>query len=276
MTNVACNLLESLDPASTPQQILSKARACFNQSDYSCAQAHYAQLKNTELADTAILEQIEVELYLLSINPTFLSNLVKENPNSAGDVVNAIAAQIYPIAGQTTRLAILTLYQSAQTITNGSIKALASFLTSIALLGELFSEAITSNDTFYESNLVSIPSACLSNLALYEGAPTNLTYLTHIETYCARPSGSVLIAGSDLGTLAATTVNDWQGSPTLFMVIETISAVVDSIGDIPKLTKYSQYFTTLETLIEKLNPAISLEEAILRGFLVQNSIGETG
>jgi len=307
-----CNLYEGMSTPSGDDQILSKARACFDQGDFTCASKYYAQLSSAN-SDTTNSEEAFLLLAQAGASSGAFVNAVLGDNSSIGSSGNAAGAFLTRLAitmtnnspGLTTRTSLYQAYAKYQSISNTSLAGLVRFIASATLLAEIFAEAAQTEGQFNQSDLVQVPSTC-QNVSL-----TNLASITSAATFatCAAPSdtpfsGSALkddVLGGTISNSLGTPVSQTQMTqqfPDLYLVLALINEIsygvqqLTSSGTNSNLGSSSSSFsTTINNEMQTIKTALSTTDpfssssfqggivpggvgaAAFRQVLIQNGIG---
>lgn len=198
------NVFETLDKPSTEAQILSRARACFDDADFDCAAKWYAQLPDSGVArmEEGFLiladEGISVELFVQAF--TVAGN------EGVGTILTELAERIAKIgdAGTAKRNRIIEAYSKIDSISESSIKGFLRFMTGLALAAEILAEDPPLADgVMSKADLALNPTTCLS--VLCAGAAS-----------CGSPATSVISAytGLDSSFVNSPSTATMSGAPT--------------------------------------------------------------
>lgn len=261
----SCNIYSGISTPSGDEQILSAARACFNQKDYACASEQYARL-STAQADTGTSESI---LAILDQNGVSMGTFMA-TMGSGGDVgkgINNLAASLTSGAGATRRVAMQSAFNSRTTISDANLKSFVGFLAAVSLTAEILAEAAGSNGTLEKTDLTRDPTACK---ALSE----TTCPLTTAGVSCSAPATSVLTDG-DLTTTDIMTSDISGANPTLGQLFSALKYAYDSIGTLGASGDFSTFAATLQTIIDqgkKTGDGVTPGNC-LRRFIISDSIG---
>jgi hypothetical protein len=174
-TTAGCNIFDPFDSPSGDAQLLSAARACFDQGDIACANEYYGQLSTTTLKDTALSEQA---FAILDSQGVTMAVFLKVGLGG-GMGPRAISALANELAkgspGSTMREQIFQAFQKANSINEPTVKGFAKFITATSFLAELFAEAAVNAGgarTFEAADYVATPGTCkaISSLATAVGS----------------------------------------------------------------------------------------------------------
>jgi hypothetical protein len=159
----ACNLFDPFDSPSGDAQLLSAARACFDQGDIACANEYYGQLSTTTLRDTALSEQAFAILDGQGVSMAVFMK-VGLGGGMGPSAISALANELAKGApGATMREQIFQAFLKANSISDPTVRGFAKFLTATSFLAELFAEAAVNAGgarTFDSTDFVSVPGTC--------------------------------------------------------------------------------------------------------------------
>lgn len=226
-----CNLYEGLSTPAGDAQVLSKARACFDQGDYTCASQYYAQLSSAD-SDIAYSEEAFLILAQAGASSGVFINAVLGTSGSIGSSGNAAGAFLTRLAismtnnspGVTTRSSLYQAYAKYQSISNSSLAGLVRFITSATLLAEVFAEAAQTKGQLNKSDLVETPSTCTTITF------TNLASVSNASA-CAAPSGSALkddVLKGQVSNSLSTPMSETamtQQQPDLYLVLALVNEI---------------------------------------------------
>lgn len=257
-----CNSYSFVDKPSSNAQILSAARACLDEGNYSCAATYYGQLSSP--SDESRSEAIFTNLAEDGVTVATFANAVIAGSSNAGKLITKFAGQLTGIASVTTRLNFFHIYQQYKNIQEPHAQGLVRFVTGLTLLSEIFAEGANKSGIFQASDLVSDPTSCATN---YDIPPF---------TGCSAPSNSKISSGTAIPALTSASDSDMSGSPTLFMINAAIYEIDQGLNDMGpngQLGSSSQGFTSsiLNDGADAIIPGT--DSPIYRGLLIQNGIG---
>ncbi len=159
-----CNVFSIVDKPSGDEQILSKARACFDQADYDCAREYYAQLSSS-YADVRASE--EAFMILAENGATMADFMETFGSGGSGQALTELAERMAP-GSEVKRLKIheaFKKYGSISAADNPSLRALVRFVGSVALAAEFLSEEISSSGgQLLKTRISSLGGACPSTI----------------------------------------------------------------------------------------------------------------
>lgn len=226
-----CNFFKMIDPPSGDAQLLSAARACFDQGDFTCASRYYGMVSSSN-SDQALSETAFELLNQNGVTAVTFMNAAVAGGSSAGALVTNLAGSLTGGAGETLRLALFRAYKTAAGIRDSSTQGLVVFITSMSLLAEILAEDATTQGTFKKSDFVLTPSSCTSILTVVP---------------CGPPAADKLIDGGSAITLSTATESDMSGSPSLRMIDAAINEIlrgVNQMGSTAKLGTASGSFAS--------------------------------
>lgn len=260
----ACNVFDPLDSPTSDPQLLSAARACFDQGDMTCAKELYGKLSANE-ADIASSELAFAVLDENGVNIASFAEAVSSGGGGSG--LTKFAGKLSThTPGVDKRLALYGAYLKVVTIKDTSLRGFVRFAVGLALAAEILSEDSRISGTFGKSDLVTTPASCSNNATCVANAA------------CAAPSGSKIIVGSttfdfiesSTNTLPAATA--LSGSPTLQMFNSFIKAVYYGLTTELKVSgSFSSGAAAFSNVISNTNPATS--ESCYRAILLSQGVG---
>lgn len=245
ISSISCNVFSPLDSPASDAQYLSKARACFDQADYACARENYAKITDVDSLDAARSEQVFALLDENGVNlGNFLSSIVGNDAGFSGILTGMTKGFIENnTASAATRQKIFLAYLSALQIQDSSLRGLAKFLTSAALVGEILAEDAGDDGIFDASDVVNDSDSCLAS----NGPPTQEEITASVAaatlsgetatlggcfaTSCAKPTGKILTTGDaavDIDTLTDIGSSD----PSFRIIISAIGKIQTSLSEI--------------------------------------------
>jgi hypothetical protein len=218
---VGCNIFNPFDSPTSDAQLLSVARACFDNGDFECAQENYgklsgssADIKNSEEAFLAV-EQVGAGM------GAFISAFGQDNAE-AGSAITSIANSIGANASRANRVALFAAYQKAAAVSDTRLKGLTRFVTATALMAEMLAEDAATPGDLTKNDITVNGTTCAAAAAgacLATGA-------------CGDPAGSVIQTTTPGLTLTDTL--DAVTSPmidTTSASIEVLNAAITTIND---------------------------------------------
>jgi hypothetical protein len=258
-----CNVLGLIDSPSGDAQILSKARACFDQGDFTCSSKYYGLLSSVS-SDSATSEGAFEALAQNGATMAVFMNAAVNGSTSGGKFLTQLAGAMSLGTGsnQTRRLAIFHAYQMHANISDTNLKNLVRFLTAASLVAEILGEDGSTVGKFFDTDWVTSPTTCRAN--------TNLLLST---TGCTAPAGKAIVAGASVSLSATTTDASMSGAPTLGMLkgaLQEVDAGLTGINLTGGIGSTTQSFTT-----QILNSAIAdpTNDGRFRGILLSLDLG---
>ena len=235
---VGCNIYGKLDKPKGDPQLLSAARACFDQGDFECAGNYYSQLSSSSLDQANTEGAFEILASNGASVGTFMKAIIKY-PEDPGKLITYLSNSLTNTAGQSLRLDLFHAFQKYKTISTSGGQGLVAFITSLTLLSELLAEASIVRGNLQQSDLASNPSQCLA-------APL---------TGCDAPAGSALqLAGTALDLRTATDAS-LSGAPTLQMIDAAIAQIA---GGIQLMAAQGNLATSTIDFATELNTAAAI------------------
>lgn len=250
------NIFDPIDSPSNDAQLLSAARACFDEGDFSCAREYYGKLANNEdaKAELAFVKLDEVGAGIGS----FVRALDAASGSSAGMILTVLAEQMAPFAGSSARASLLSAYQASLTISNTELKGFVQFMAGIAIAAEILAEldgAQTDKILQRETDIVANSAGCR---ALAAGACAN--------ALCANTSAYTWSGtGTDLNAAGSLSKN-WD---TLHGAISAASTGLTNMN----VTNSTSQSVALATNLLNLLGTLVADARCMQWALVSTSIG---
>lgn len=190
---LSCNVFDPIDSPTNDEQMLSAARACFDEGDIECARAWYQKLANTyedirqsELAFTTLHEAgVTMEAFIIAGSAL-----------NGGTAITRLANRLAPSAGLSLRNKIYSAYARIPNIADQELRGLVRFVAATALAAEIIAEDAGSDLLIQASDLSSTSTNC--TCVVCTAAPT-----------------SILIAGATASLLNPPATSPLTGTPTL-------------------------------------------------------------
>lgn len=252
---IACNAFDSLDTPTNDDQILSAARACFDEGDLECARGWYQKLSSSE-SDVRASEEAFLTLDQSGAGMSVFIGAVGEGSNGGGSLT-ALANRLSSGAGEARRLAIYTAYKRVAEINNAELRGFVRFVTGFALAASVLAEVTGANGSLEKSDLVQTPSAC-ANLAT-------------CAADCTATTGTTLAAGATLDLVNAPTSQTLSGTHHLGMIDGAIDAVFYAL--VSELAASGKYSTGLGSFADVLRLADPNQNECYRYVLINNGVG---
>jgi hypothetical protein len=222
-TSAGCNLFGPIDSPSGDAQLISAARACFDQGDITCARELYAQVS----ANHADISASETAFAILDENGVdmgaFVAALASEGGTNAGSsLLTGLANRLVARApNEASRLALYAAYEKVADIDNAPLRGLVRFVTSAALAAHMLAEnAETAGDPAVvdQEDLATNPSSCQS--AGSGGCAAS--------GGCAPPSGAIMALSGDAFDITDTAPEGTN--PTLEMFDAAVSQIAQAMS----------------------------------------------
>lgn len=156
-----CNAFSSYDKPKTDAQLLSAARAAFDQGKLVEARSLYERISN-DYGDIRRSELAFADLTEQGASMTALIEFVANKAN--GSALTRFAKRLAPGAGEARRLAIYNAYTQHTNIIDPALKAFVKFTASLALTAEILAEASSTDGILQKTDLISSRS-CTADLA---------------------------------------------------------------------------------------------------------------
>ena len=241
------NIFGWADAPTGDAQVLSRARACFDRGDLTCARTYYARLSSSS-ADT---RASELAFAILHENGAGMGNfLTAFGAGGGGSSFSRLAESMRSSAGETKRLAVYEAYALVGGISDSRLRGLVRFVSAAALASELLAEdiAIDGNAATHSGNdMVQDAATCATfNVGTCTG-----------EATCNAPAGAVMQAGAgaidlDTGVSVVTGTN-----PTLAMFHAAVQEVLVGLGA-SELNASSSLSTAVQDVSTALDTAATL------------------
>ncbi len=225
VATAGCNLFDPFDSATSDDQLLSAARACFDRGDIACARENYAKLSASQ-ADVAASE--EAFAILDENGATMAAFMEALGDGGGGDSFNVLARKFAAIgtsggAGTTRRQNFHTAFLKINSITgNSALKGLVRFLTAFAFASEILAEGAGTDGIFNKTDLVGSVSGC--------AAVTLATVCSTGSASCVSSNTAIAAAATVDLEAASTTSAVAGGSPTWGLLDGAIAEVNQAFG----------------------------------------------
>jgi hypothetical protein len=254
-----CNLYSAFDKPSGDEQILSKARACFDQNDFDCARSYYAQL-STSYADVRASE--EAFMILAENGATMAAFMETFGSGGSGQGLTELAERMAP-GNITKRRNIQDAYKKFTDYTTGSyatdsLRQLVRYVTATALAAELLAENIPEGGALTK-NLIVTNSTCSANACNITG-----------DANCDKASSSVLGDGNGSNP---TILADLSGTVTLEHFKAAMSEIYTALESLAAAGGFSTGSKGLADSLDGLNITNNLESRCFRRSLLEQGIG---
>lgn len=213
------NLFQFFDVPSSDEQKLSKARACLDRGDYTCAAYEYSQVttlnSETAAAENAFTTLRQEGAGLAVISQAAARTLTSGGAAGGGAFLTALAGELsYRSPGAAKRQSLQTAYARVSAIpTSNALRGLVRFLSASALVAEILAETMSVRGTLSITDLVSSSSTCS---AIVCGVP---------PSGCDPPTANTLSDGTALNSTTIATA-DLSGAPTIGMIHGGIDGIL--------------------------------------------------
>ncbi len=211
----SCNVFEAFDSPGDDEQILSEARACFDQGDIACAKKMYGKLSSAK-ADVA---GSELAFALLDNAGVTMSVFMTAIPAGQGGKGVTKMAELIAPGSKSKRQTIFEAYKASTTIVSKELRGLIRFLASFALVAEILAEQIGSDGSLYKNSIVREASSCIADSAAATLGCLGSPACSAASTSTLGPGATVDFTGSLAGIDLST------GDPTLGMIVGAMNAV---------------------------------------------------
>ena len=245
----ACNIFDPFDSPTSDPQLLSAARACFDQGKFDCAADLYAKVSPAQ-ADAV---NSELAFQILDQNGAGMGEFMTAFGNGSGgsDVAGkgftSLAGHMSNSggdAGETKRLAILSAFQKTQSISDPDTRAVVRFASAAAMIAEILAEQVTTPGVLVENDIVKNSTQCRSS-----SLPPTPTCL--VQTGCNYPVPAKITIGSAINGnhLPTSGTTGMTGEATYYMINAAISELNTALGE---LTAAGNLGTTMQDFIKNL------------------------
>ncbi|OFZ21021.1 MAG: hypothetical protein A2X94_06730 [Bdellovibrionales bacterium GWB1_55_8] len=237
LTVTACNVFEPLDGPSSDAQLLSAARAAFDQGRFEEAADFYGRLSSDYAEVSASESAFQIlDQYGASMG-AFMSSFGQGMEN-IGVGFTRLAPKLTSdgrAPGQAKRVAIFGAFRKIDNITsNPELRGLIRFVSAAALLSEILAENTGASGLFQEADLVADPNACLT-----------------LGAGCAAPGGACRIP-------TGKTIND---SGTAFELSLNTAGRPSDPAALAKLDVAAPNFQMIQAALVEINHALTTEIA---------------
>ena len=117
----SCNFFSVIDSPGGDTQLISAARACFDQGDFTCALDHYSQLSDSE-SDVNHSESAFTILHENGIGMGQFMTAFGTGSSGGGKVLTDLANLVASDASQTKRTAVYEAYKKIDSINQSELK----------------------------------------------------------------------------------------------------------------------------------------------------------
>ena len=226
----SCNLYGGIDHPSGDLQLISAARAAFNQGDYATALSYYQQVSNNssdiELSESAYVTYDQAGATMQAYASAF-GNGKNSSTNTITSGLTTMANSILAQgAGQTARVAIYNAFMGYKNITdNTGLSATVEFLGAIAFASEILAEVAV---PFHSNTLTNHDMSSNTSVAC-TGTPASGTLLSAVSLSTVQSAATLdlfnaalenisdaisrLTADGSFATGFSSAINDFLGSP---------------------------------------------------------------
>ncbi|HUP58678.1 MAG TPA: hypothetical protein VM598_14565 [Bdellovibrionota bacterium] len=217
---VGCNIFNPFDSPTSEAQLLSVARACFDNGDFECARENYGKLSGS-FADVRNSEEAFLAVEQVGAGMGAFIAAFGADDVDAGRAITSIANSVGANATRANRVALFAAYQKAAAVSDTRLKGLTRFVTSMALIANMLSENAVSKGNLLKTDLAANPTACTALGAGCVAAPS-----------CGSSGNGVLLStgatvGGD-GSLDGVTAADVDNANAS---IEIFNAAITTIND---------------------------------------------
>lgn len=206
-----CNLYDPIDNPSGDAQLLSAARACFDQGQFDCALEYYGKMSGSN-ADVVAAETAFVQLDKAGAGMGALMKAVGNGSSGGASALTSLAGELAVGAGSAKRLELLAAYNQIAKIQSVPLKGLVRFVSSLAIAATILGEETHGRALLQKTDLLSNATSC-----------TTVTCGTN-PAGCLPLSPAVIITGAEPATLNTASLS--ATSPTWGMVNKALKEVL--------------------------------------------------
>jgi hypothetical protein len=262
LTLSACNLFGGIDSPSGDQQLLSAARAAFDQGNYSQALNYYQQLSGNEsdikLSETAYLAFNQAGGTIQNFAAAFGNG---KNINIGPALAN-FATALKSYAGAANRIAVFNAFNTALAgstpIQDPNIKYMVEFLGSLTMAGLVLAEDI-GNDSEYHT---------------YDVCPTAGTAPCTQQGVLLGANVVSGAGGNVAGDMLGAALSDFNASPgNLEMFNAAILDVFSAITSLGASGAFGSGFSSIQSALNTLTPTAGAGALQYRAAMVTVGIG---
>jgi hypothetical protein len=233
----SCNLWGGIDKPSGDAQLLSAARAAFDNGDFAKALNYYQQLSASD-NDVKLAESAFVNLASAGANIANFAGAFGNGKNiSVGPALATFAGEMLPFVGTANRTIIFNAFQSYQNINDINLRPLVQFMGSMAMAAIVLAEDIPASDNAYH-----IADVCPST-----GTPPCGAGVLGVS----QAAGATINGG---GTMTGATVAEFQGTASLSMFNAAMRDVLTAVNNIGVSGSFGTGTSTLATTLTLANP----------------------
>lgn len=145
----SCNIYGGIDKPSGDAQLISAARACLDDGNFSCATTYYQQVSASNLD----IQQSEEAFTLLNQSGASMAAFAGAFGNgqniSVGSAITTLADYLLVTGtvGQVMRTSIYTAFESETRITDSGLKNMVKFLGAVSFAAEILAEIAESQNS---------------------------------------------------------------------------------------------------------------------------------
>lgn len=259
------NVFSPLESPSGDLQLLSKARACFDDGDLACALKYY-QMLSPAYGD---IQQSEQAFLTLDQNGAGMKVFITAfGSGQGGPGATAFASSMSSSgASSTIRGNIESAFLMSNNIGSANLAALVQFVSAAAMLGEVLGETAGSTGSLLQSQIAANPTAC--------AADTSITCLA--DANCDSGTGGLANGTGTITTLTTQTVASIQSAgltlDLLYAAASDATTALATLGATGKFQADLQTFTTAITAVGGLGGLGGTPNRCLRNVLLTSKVG---
>ncbi|MCC7440793.1 MAG: hypothetical protein IT285_04110 [Bdellovibrionales bacterium] len=253
----SCNIFSFMDPPSGDEQILDKARACFDQGDIECAREYYGQLSDSKI-DVQLSELAFVKVYEIGIG--MADFMLAFGGGLDGSGLTVMANRLVGKVDSTTRQELYDAYDSILTIDDTALRGLARFVTASAFAAHILAENAGADEVFTSADLLSDSPNC-----------------TPVPGTCSNIAACAPLVANDLDDSGAVTDfdNGVIADPHLALFRGAVIAMDTGLDELDSGGSFDTGGGSLTQTLGAIDPTASLNDAAcFRAEMVAQGIGQ--
>jgi hypothetical protein len=261
----SCNVFDPFDSPTSDVQLLSAARACFDQGKFDCALEHYGKLSGSH-ADIAAAEMAFMQLDQAGAGMGALMKAVGNGGSGGAASLSRMAGSLAPSAGEVKRQQILAAYLKAKNIQDPSLRGLVRFTSAFALAAEILGEETRGSAVFTQLNLVRNVDGCKAAPVISCNLTTDCTTIDPVIQVDAT------MTAIDRTTAAAA---DFDSAPTWRMVHFAVSEIVFALeSELAASGKFSSGLGSFSGNLLSEGASAFTVDGCYRQLLLNTGVGE--
>jgi hypothetical protein len=255
------NIFSPFDKPSGDAQLLSAARAAFDNGDFVSAQKYYSQLSNADADVRTEEEAILVFAQNGASMAQFMNFVGNVTDLDAGKAITIFANTMTPTAGLASRLAMWNAWQTYKNISNTDIQFFVEFVGALSIAEEILAEAAGGASTLTQNDIVTTSTSCSTT-----SCTTNAS--------CGPPTNGQLSEGpADDITMTAPS----NAVPTSRNLFDMINAAETALQNLSQGGRFSNIFNTFQTITQGISStdldSVAAIDQCFRAELLAQDIG---